>query len=1063
MAQKTLIIGIGSTGMAVGEDVLQRIVDEYGSLDRVPWVKAVAFETARVTSSIGLMRDRTHSIGIPTEEYSALIMNPGNFDDMAFNEWQDPQVVSLANGSTDGAGNVRMIGRISWMYRTNLLKFENEVKRLLDELSSLTEQAANEALGRTPYSENPDIRFDKDASGQSKVTVFVCGTLTGGTCSGCFVDVGYFLRTWPGVSSQIANVIGLLGIPNVSYPIDIQTANAYAALTELNHFYHRGAVYDVKFPTRPERTKRQGLAPFDSIFLGHPPNGIAGAEKALTRSYGQFIYLASLSQMGDQVRAKLINPTTVYAGTPDRQGNPMTFASLGVSAIEYPSEHIMKACSYRLAASAISDWKGTPGVERGPADLIITRPGLAGGGVTPELSRDQIRSELRKAPEGKPSFSEIIQAQVERGVAAGLAGAMVEVMDSETVLESGFDHKVKPDSPIARVFIDGVIANGDKLVDDRIARVKAMFRDRITDADSGPAWCRDMADHLHAYCTEWLGQMRSSAGENPLADLRGMLEHTRQRMEEAQNAFSLKLGWKPTAAKICSEEYRDASMEYWEARIGLACEPYEANLCNQIIELCVRLKKRLTHEFYGISRWGDSLALELQSRHDVLNEREPDINGELLYDAMTTIGRDYERILSDVKHDGSKDIGPGYQGEAFARRKVVRGWTWIADQLLAPRDESFFDDPITAAEQNQPKPVRNNDAMALASLSRGYFEPLLQINALDRLYAQPDPDTVIDEVWRKSSGFLDVSDNRNPIVRGTGGKGALHHPTFAFFRGARSAGEGSNGYKLRQRIEPKVAFFEELLEPHRVVFMQARSTFSLSMIAGFNPDIDSTFRAHYRDRMRSDGRTYHSRSGKNIRWRPLDGPFSYPERSLNVARILAGIALGRIRGAGDSPLIFDFKPLHPGEEGGPIELSHDLDDAAFRLYERPSAAMALKNALEEEMRSKSMDDIALSFDDFKNNVAKFNLSLAGNPVAPKDAYQLLLVLVKAVPGLLPAWKARFSQLPTVDQYLRRDGESRLNGYYCPSPECGAFLADETQPDQVPAVCPSCGCVLLLKD
>jgi len=215
--------------------------------------------------------------------------------------------------------------------------------------------------------------------------------------------------------------------------------------------------------------------------------------------------------------------------------------------------------------------------------------------------------------------------------------------------------------------------------------------------------------------------------------------------------------------------------------------------------------------------------------------------------------------------------------------------------------------------------------------------------------------------------------------------------------------------------------------------------------------------------MRSDGRTYHSRSGKNIRWRPLDGPFSYPERSLNVARILAGIALGRIRGAGDSPLIFDFKPLHPGEEGGPIELSHDLDDAAFRLYERPSAAMALKNALEEEMRSKSMDDIALSLDDFKNNVAKFNLSLAGNPIAPKDAYQLILVLVKSVPGLLAAWKARFSQLPTVDQYLKRDGESRLNGYYCPSPECGAFLADDTQPDQVPAVCPGCGCVLLLKD
>lgn len=1059
MAQKTLIIGIGSTGMAICEDVLQRIADEYGSLDRVPWVKAVAFETARVTASFGYMRERTYSIGIPAEEYSALILNPGNFDDMAFSEWQDPQVVSCANGSTDGAGNVRMIGRISWMYRTNLLRFENEVKRLLDELTKLNEQEANERLGRTPYAEKPDIRFDKDATGQSKVTIFVCGTLTGGTCSGCFVDIGYFLRTWPGVNGQIANVIGLFGIPHVSYPIDIQTSNAYAALMELNHFYHRGAVYDVKFPTRPERTTVKGYGPYHSVFLGHPPNGIAGAESALSRSYGQFVYLAAMSQMGDQVRAKLINPAVVFSGTPDRAGNPMTFNSLGVSAIEYPSEHIMKACAYRLTASAISDWKGTQGIDRGQADLFIRKPGAD----FPELSRDQVRSELRKAPEGKPPFSDLIQTEINRAVAAGLVGEIQEVLDAEQVLESGFDHTARPNSPIARVFINGIEENGDKVVVDRIARVETLFRARITDADSGPAWCRDMCDAMIAHCNEWLNQMKGTTGEAPLADLRGTMEQARQRVQECHTAFSLKFGWKPTAAKVCTEEYRDAATEYWEARVNLACEKYEGQICGKVIEFCTRLKTRLTHEFYGIQRWSELLASELQDRHDQLNEREPELNGELLYDAMKTIGRDYENCLNGVTHDGSADISPSMQGEAFARRKVLRNWTWISNQLLADRDQSFFDEPITASEHNQPRPVRNAEVLALAKLARGYFEPLLQVNALDRLYAMTDPETVIDEVWRKSSGFLDVSDNRNPVVRATGGKGALHHPTFAFFRGARSAGEGTNAYKLRTRIDPKVAFFEELVEPHRIVFLQARSTFSLSMIAGFNPDIDATFRANYRERTKSDGRTYHSRSGKNIRWRPLDGPFSYPERSLNIARLLAAIALGRIRGAGDSPLVFDFKPLHPGEEGGPMEVSHDLDDAAFRLYERPTAAMALRQAIEEELKKLTPDQVAERLDEFKNNVGRFNLKLSGNEIAPRDAYQLLLVLVKSVPGLLDAWRRRFDHLPTVDMYLQRDGESRLNGYYCPSPECKAYLADESQPDQVPAVCPGCGCVLLLKD
>lgn len=1059
MAQRTLIIGIGSTGMAICEDILQRIVDEYGSLKRVPWIKAVAFETARVTSSHGLMRDRTHSIGIASDEYSALVQNPGRFEDMAFDEWQDPAVLALANGSTDGAGNVRMIGRLSWMYRPNLIKFETEVKRLLDELLSLDEQTTAEALGKTPYEEKPTVRFGPD----KKVDIFVCGTLTGGTCSGCFVDIGYFLRTWPGLTAVIGNVIGLFGVPHVSYPIDIQTANAYAALMELNHFYHRGSIYDVKFATRSERTRRQGMGPFNSVFLCHPPTGVAGAERSLNWSFGQFIYLSAMSQMGDQVRAKLINPSVTFAGTPDMQGNPMTFASLGVSSIEYPAEHILKTCTFHLSAAAIEQWKGTQGIEAGPANLFITSPAKSGPGPMPELGKDRIRGELRKPPENKPSFSETVAEYVARAKTAGIAGSLQDVAAAEATLESGFDHTVRPDSPIARLFVDGIDANGDRIVEDRIARVEAMFRDRITDADSGPVWCRDMATHLTAYCTEWLNQMRSAQGSDPLADLRMNLERARQRVQECHSAMSLALGWRGTALAVCAQEYEEAATEYFEARINLACEPFEARICSHVVEFCARVKERIAHEFYGIARWADTLYEELAGQYRHYNERAPEINGELLYDALTTADRDYDVTLARVEHDGGGDVPPTFRGEEFCKRRLVRGWRWIADQLLAPQDESYFDRPITAAEQNQPRPARKEDLDRLTHLSRGWFEPLMQVSALERLYAKQDPKTVVDEVWRKCSSFLDVSDNRNPAVGGSAGRGALHLPTFAFFKGAKAPAEGTNAHRLRAQIEPQVAYFEELIEPHRIVFLQARATFSLSMIAGFNPDIDHTFRSHYLARTRSDNRTYHSRSGKTIRWRPLDGPFAFPDRSLIIGRFLAGIALGIIKGAGASPFRFDFNPLHPGEPGGPIELPHDVDDAAHRLYEFKSAHMALKKELEARCEKEPVDDIARRLDAFKNDVARFQLTEAGMPIDSRNAYQLMLDYARSVNGLLPAWKAFYPEMPKREDYLERPGDSAIHGYYCKSPGCRAFLAHESQASEVPERCPACGVILLLGD
>jgi hypothetical protein len=99
------------------------------------------------------------------------------------------------------------------------------------------------AMGKRPEEEST-MRF-AGVSGRDTVRVCVIGSLAGGTNSGSFIDVGYFLQTLSGVEDRL-EVHGYGLIPNQAYVDKIHWANVYAALTELNHFVG-GKTYKAKF------------------------------------------------------------------------------------------------------------------------------------------------------------------------------------------------------------------------------------------------------------------------------------------------------------------------------------------------------------------------------------------------------------------------------------------------------------------------------------------------------------------------------------------------------------------------------------------------------------------------------------------------------------------------------------------------------------------------------------------------------------------------------------------------------------------------------------------------
>ena len=200
-------------------------------------------------------------------------------------------------------------------------------------------------------------------------------SLTGGTASGFFIDAGYLIRKYAETAGYDVKIVALLGIPNSAYKSTDRKASAYAALMELNHYYHDGTQYAQKFHHNriPKIEGLSGDRPFSEVFLGMPRLGEHGEhpEKKLNDSYGEFIYLGAMSRISDKLAGQLINPSTQHAPMAAFDGSPQQFGAIGVSVIEYPAAHLMKGCTTKLSLEALSAWTNSDLKKEMTSSIIV--------------------------------------------------------------------------------------------------------------------------------------------------------------------------------------------------------------------------------------------------------------------------------------------------------------------------------------------------------------------------------------------------------------------------------------------------------------------------------------------------------------------------------------------------------------------------------------------------------------------------------------------------------------------------------------------------------------------
>ena len=390
----TLFIGLGGTGKEVLLRLRRKIVEGYGALDRLPFLRFVHLDTDKNQTAY--------------EQYELRAADDPLYDHVKFNAAE--RVDLTVSGGTgkyvehldhypnvkrwfpaggkiahlgdlhEGAGQVRIASRLGFFDAANHQKITGRLEQCHRELSDAAVLAQASRLG-----------FNFDPHNQKVVIV---ASLAGGTGGGTFLDMGFLARRY----FRDAERVGILFFPAFfgGYAgAERVRANGYAALMELNH-YTFGHPFIADWTTH--QTERMAPPPFSSTYLLDGTNeaglviGSSGKELDAYRMVAEVLYqdysVGSFAAMKRATRVNLeqfnLNVYTHnFLNDALRRGRdashkaivgdmfPCRFGSFGLATISFPTERVQNACASRLGAKVLDYWQKKPADD--PLEHLFTK------------------------------------------------------------------------------------------------------------------------------------------------------------------------------------------------------------------------------------------------------------------------------------------------------------------------------------------------------------------------------------------------------------------------------------------------------------------------------------------------------------------------------------------------------------------------------------------------------------------------------------------------------------------------------------------------------------------
>lgn len=374
----TLVIGLGGTGKECLLRLRRLLVERFGSLSEMPFIRFLHLDTDRTAMSreqYDLRKDDDplyERIAFGTPERIDLTIDSGtgayveHIDSYPnIKRWfqVNGKIAGLGNLG-DGAGQIRMASRLGLYHEPNFMNVSTTLGHLRARLEDASNPQAANRLG-----------FQLGSS----INVFVVASLAGGTGSGIFLDIGFLLRKHFRNSERV----GILLLPGFFQEYtggERAKANGFAALMELNHYS-----FGHSFEANWERNDREMLLPppFSHTYLIDSRNearrtiGSSGQEYDAYSMVAEFLYqdfsASSFAGLKRATRVNLVNfNLNVYShnflntqlasrrdGEREVLGDtyPTRFGSFGLASISFPTDRVQTACAARLARRILHFWQ----------------------------------------------------------------------------------------------------------------------------------------------------------------------------------------------------------------------------------------------------------------------------------------------------------------------------------------------------------------------------------------------------------------------------------------------------------------------------------------------------------------------------------------------------------------------------------------------------------------------------------------------------------------------------------------------------------------------------------
>ena len=338
---RSIIIGVGGTGHQILLDVRKRLVEKYGSLDKIPIVGFLQIDTDQAL--FGKNPDFDDAVNldnadkIHTSVHGVDALRRTLKEHPHLRSWLDPRV--LTGDIDQGAGAVRARGRLAyfWNYATIARRLEEEMLKVTRDSSKETAIHNGLQVGEG-------------------VTVYVVGSLLGGTGSGMFLDLAYTVRN-KFKTQRMLEMVGMFSIPPNSEAVAVDNRpNAYAALLELNHFTDPSTTFSAQYQADIPPIE-DADPPFRYCYLVDMSSPAAQLDsvKDLVGMIGHSIFLDLTSEFQRQKKSNR-NNFDQFLITSDGLGCPQNYMGFGLSSLYFPKDKVIAACSSRLAGDIVRRW-----------------------------------------------------------------------------------------------------------------------------------------------------------------------------------------------------------------------------------------------------------------------------------------------------------------------------------------------------------------------------------------------------------------------------------------------------------------------------------------------------------------------------------------------------------------------------------------------------------------------------------------------------------------------------------------------------------------------------------